>query len=73
MPRRRSRGGRSAPDARMLLIMNRLLPGAGLHTVIALDDGNPRRVRANLHGGRRAATMGAPAASNPIDESEKHG
>ena len=29
------------PDARMLLIMNRLLPGAGLHHRDPPDDGNP--------------------------------
>jgi NAD(P)-dependent dehydrogenase (short-subunit alcohol dehydrogenase family) len=55
------------PDARMLLIMNRLLPGAGLHTVIRSMMGIPRF---GALTGTSAATMGAPDAQP--HESEKH-
>jgi len=45
------------PDARMLLVMNRLLPSAGLHTMIRSMMGIPRF---GALGGTPAATMGAP-------------
>ena len=55
------------PDARMLLIMNRLLPGAGLHTMTRLMMGIPRF---GALAGTSAATMGAPRPQT--QESEKH-
>jgi NAD(P)-dependent dehydrogenase (short-subunit alcohol dehydrogenase family) len=45
------------PDARMLMIANRLLPGAGMHTLTRLIMGIPRF---GALGGTPAATMGAP-------------
>ena len=50
-------------DARMLLIANRLLPGAGMHNMIAPDDGNPAIRR--IGRGTSAATMGAPDPHTP--------
>ena len=55
------------PDARMLLIMNRLLPAAALHNMIRLMMGIPRF---GALGGTPAATMGAPHPQT--QESEKH-
>ena len=40
------------PDARMLLIMSRLLPAAGLHTHDPPDDGNPAIRRSAGYAGR---------------------
>jgi NAD(P)-dependent dehydrogenase (short-subunit alcohol dehydrogenase family) len=45
------------PDARMLLIANRMLPGAGLHQMVRLMMGIPRF---GALSGTPAATMGAP-------------
>ncbi len=45
------------PDARMLLMANRLLPGAGLHTVTRLLMGIPRF---GALKGKSVATMGVP-------------
>jgi NAD(P)-dependent dehydrogenase (short-subunit alcohol dehydrogenase family) len=56
------------PDARMLLIANRLLPAAGLHQMTRLMMGIPRF---GALGGTSAATMGAPHPHS--HESEKHG
>ncbi|WP_123023607.1 SDR family oxidoreductase [Mycolicibacterium stellerae] len=51
-------------DARMLLIMNRVLPGAWMHTMTRLMMGIPRF---GALGGTPAATMGAPDASRESD------
>ena len=56
------------PDARMLLISNRLLPAAGLHTMTRLMMGIPRF---GALRGTSVATMGAPDPQP--DESENHG
>jgi NAD(P)-dependent dehydrogenase (short-subunit alcohol dehydrogenase family) len=56
------------PDARMLLIANRLLPAAGLHHMTRLMLGIPRF---GALGDAPAATMGAPDPQT--QESEKHG
>ena len=56
------------PDARMLLISNRLLPAAGLHTMTRLMMGIPRF---GALRGTSVATMGAPDPQ--ADESENHG
>jgi NAD(P)-dependent dehydrogenase (short-subunit alcohol dehydrogenase family) len=56
------------PDARMLLIASRLLPGAGLHQMTRLMMGIPRF---GALGGTSAATMGGPHPQTR--ESEKHG
>lgn len=56
------------PDARMLLIANRLLPGAALHHVTRLMMGIPRF---GALGGTSAATMGVPDPHT--HESENHG
>jgi NAD(P)-dependent dehydrogenase (short-subunit alcohol dehydrogenase family) len=56
------------PDARMLLIANRLLPAAGLHHMTRLMLGIPRF---GALGDAPAATMGAPDPQT--HESEKHG
>lgn len=53
-------------DARLLMIANRLLPAAGLHTMTRLMMGIPR---SGALRGTPAATMGAP---DPVQESEKH-
>jgi NAD(P)-dependent dehydrogenase (short-subunit alcohol dehydrogenase family) len=45
------------PDARMLLVANRLLPGAAMHTMTRLMMGIPRF---GALGGTSAATMGPP-------------
>jgi NAD(P)-dependent dehydrogenase (short-subunit alcohol dehydrogenase family) len=55
------------PDARMLLIASRLLPGAGMHHMMRLMLGIPRF---GALRGTPAANMGAP--DPPTDESEKH-
>ena len=55
------------PDARMLLIMNRLLPAAALHSMTRLMMGIPRF---GALAGTSAATMGAPHPQT--QESEKH-
>lgn len=55
------------PDARMLLIANRLLPGAGLQNMLRLILGIPRF---GALGGTSAANMGAPDPQS--QESEKH-
>lgn len=56
------------PDARMLLIANRLLPGAAMHQMIRLMMGIPRF---GALGHTSAATMGAPDPHT--EESENHG
>ena len=56
------------PDARMLLIANRLMPGAGLHQMTRLLMGIPRF---GALRGTPAATMDAPDPQ--IHESENHG
>jgi hypothetical protein len=56
------------PDARMLLIANRLLSGAGLHTMMRLAMGIPRF---GALGGTSSATMAAPDP-HP-QESDKNG
>lgn len=56
------------PDARLLMIANRLLPGAGMHTVTRLMMGIPRF---GALGGTPAATMGTPDPST--QESDKNG
>ncbi|MCT7659289.1 SDR family oxidoreductase [Mycobacterium deserti] len=56
------------PDARMLMIANRLLPGAGMHTLTRLMMGIPRF---GALGGTPAASMGAPDPN--IQESEENG
>ena len=45
------------PDARILLVANRLLPGAAMHTMTRLMMGIPRF---GALRGTSAATMGAP-------------
>lgn len=55
-------------DARMLLIMNRLMPGAGMHTMTRLMMGIPRF---GALGDTSAATMGAPDPHT--QESDKNG
>jgi NAD(P)-dependent dehydrogenase (short-subunit alcohol dehydrogenase family) len=55
------------PDARMLLIMSRLLPGAAMHTMTRLMMGIPRF---GALGGTAAANMGSPDPDT--HESEKH-
>jgi len=55
------------PDARMLLIASRLLPGAGMHTMTRLMMGIPRF---GALGGTPAANMGSPDPHT--HESEKH-
>jgi len=55
------------PDARTLLIANRLLPGAGLQNMLRLILGIPRF---GALGGTSAANMGAPDPQS--QESEKH-
>jgi len=54
-------------DARLLMIANRLLPAAGLHTITRMMMGIPRF---GALRGTSAATMGAPDLS--LQESEKH-
>ncbi|BBY43276.1 SDR family oxidoreductase [Mycolicibacterium celeriflavum] len=56
------------PDARMLLIANRMLPGAAMHTVTRLMMGIPRF---GALGGTSAATMGAPEENT--QESDESG
>jgi len=56
------------PDARMLLIADRLLPGAAMHHMTRLMMGIPRF---GALRGTSAATMGAPDPQP--DESENHG
>jgi NAD(P)-dependent dehydrogenase (short-subunit alcohol dehydrogenase family) len=55
------------PDARMLLIMSRLLPGAAMHAMTRLMMGIPRF---GALGGTAAANMGSPDPDT--HESEKH-
>jgi hypothetical protein len=56
------------PDARMVLIASRLLPGAGMHHMMRLILGIPRF---GALRGTPAATMGAPDPQT--QESENHG
>jgi NAD(P)-dependent dehydrogenase (short-subunit alcohol dehydrogenase family) len=56
------------PDARMLMIMNRLLPGAVMHTMTRLMMGIPPF---GALGGTQAATMGSPDPHT--QESDTHG
>ena len=56
------------PDARILLVANRLLPGAAMHTMTRLMMGIPGF---GALGGTSAATMGVPDPH--IQESDKNG
>ena len=64
----RSSGDPVGPDARMLLVANRLLPGAAMHTMTRLMMGIPRF---GALRGTSAATMGVPDPH--IQESDKNG